>query len=133
MKRIALFGGSFNPPHPGHFDMAKYIYETLGVDEIWFLFSENWQKDASKYASAEDRMEMGRILARHYPAMPFVMSGIQDELGTHITCATRASLIRLTSRQQIRLIAYFVTSNWSAWRRRLSAFNPIRLFYIVYE
>ncbi len=85
MKNIALFGGSFNPPHPGHFEMAKYIYETLGVDEVWFLFSENWQKDALKYASAKDRMEMGRILARYYPDMPFVMSDIQDTLGTHIT------------------------------------------------
>jgi len=85
MKKIALFGGSFNPPHPGHFEMAKYIYKALGVDEVWFLFSENWQKDSANYASAEDRMEMSRILARHYPDIPFVMSGIQDELGTHIT------------------------------------------------
>lgn len=85
MKNIALFGGSFNPPHPGHFDMAKHIYEALAVDEVWFLFSENWQKEASQYASAQDRMEMGRILAQSYPDMPFVMSGIQDELNTHIT------------------------------------------------
>lgn len=84
-KKIALFGGSFNPPHPGHFEMAKHIYDSLGVDEIWFLFSKNWQKDVSKYAPIEHRMEMGRILALHYPEMPFVMSDIQEELGTHIT------------------------------------------------
>ena len=85
MKSIALFGGSFNPPHPGHFDMAQYIYETLEVDEVWFLFSKNWQKDSSKYVSTEHRMEMGRILGKHYPDMPFVMSNIEEELGTHIT------------------------------------------------
>ncbi len=85
MKKIALLGGSFNPPHTGHFEMAKYIYGALGADEVWFLFSNNWQKDAASYASTEDRMEMGRILAQHYPDMPFIMSDIQDELGTHIT------------------------------------------------
>lgn len=85
MKRVALFGGSFNPPHPGHFEMAKYIYQSLGVDEVWFLFSENWQKDPTKYESAKHRMAMGNILAQQYPNMPFVMSGIQNELGTHIT------------------------------------------------
>lgn len=85
MKRVALLGGSFNPPHPGHFEMAKYIYEALGVDEVWFLFSQNWQKDPAQYASTEDRIEMGRILAKDYTNMPFVMSGVQDELGTHIT------------------------------------------------
>ncbi len=57
MKKIALLGGSFNPPHEGHFEMAKYIQQALGVDEVWFLFSVNWQKDSSKYASIEHRME----------------------------------------------------------------------------
>jgi len=85
MKRVALFGGSFNPPHTGHFDMAKYIHETLKVDEIWFLFSENWQKANANYAPSKQRMEMGDILAKHYPNLPFVMSDIQDQLGTHIT------------------------------------------------
>ncbi len=85
MKKVALFGGSFNPPHPGHFEMAKYIYDSLGVDEVWFLFSQNWQKDPAQYASVEDRIEMANILAKHYPDMPFVMSDIQNELKTHIT------------------------------------------------
>lgn len=85
MKQIALLGGSFNPPHTGHFEMAQYIHDTLHVDEVWFLFSENWQKDTLSYASAEHRMAMGTILSKHYPDKPFVMSGIQDELGTHKT------------------------------------------------
>lgn len=86
MKKIALFGGSFNPPHEGHFEVAQHLKQTLDVDEVWFLFSVNWQKDASVYASLAHRMEMGRIMARHYPDMPFVMSDIEEDLGTHITC-----------------------------------------------
>ncbi len=85
MKTVALFGGSFNPPHLGHFEMARYIYETLGVDEVWLLFSTNWQKDSNQYASVEHRMAMGRILVEQYPDIPFVLSDIQDKLGTHIT------------------------------------------------
>lgn len=85
MKKVALFGGSFNPPHEGHFEMAKHIHQALGVDEVWFLFSVNWQKDAAKYAGIDHRMEMSRIMADHYPGLPFVMSDIEDELGTHIT------------------------------------------------
>lgn len=85
MKTVALFGGSFNPPHVGHFEMAKYIYETLGVDEVWFLFSLNWQKDAKDYEVTHHRMAMGEMLAKHYPEMPFVMSDIQDKLGTYMT------------------------------------------------
>lgn len=86
MKNIVLFGGSFNPPHPGHFDMAQYIYKTLGVDEVWFLFSLNWQKNTQAYESSHHRVRMGQILRdTHYPNLPFIMSDIQDKLGTHMT------------------------------------------------
>jgi nicotinate-nucleotide adenylyltransferase len=35
--RVALFGGSFNPPHVGHQLLALYVLETSGVDELWFV------------------------------------------------------------------------------------------------
>src|SRR5688572_19022030 len=36
-KTIALFGGSFNPPHVAHQLVALYILETQPVDELWFV------------------------------------------------------------------------------------------------
>jgi nicotinate-nucleotide adenylyltransferase len=85
MASIALFGGSFNPPHEGHFEMAKHILEELNVNKVRFLFSNNWQKDPKQYASTKHRMAMGKILAKNYPDLPFEMSDIQEKLGTHIT------------------------------------------------
>jgi len=35
--RIALFGGSFNPPHLGHVLAAVYAHAIGGVDEVWVL------------------------------------------------------------------------------------------------
>ncbi len=37
MARIALFGGSFNPPHVAHQIVALYVLETQHVDELWFV------------------------------------------------------------------------------------------------
>lgn len=37
MTRVALFGGSFNPPHVAHQLVALYILETQAVDELWFV------------------------------------------------------------------------------------------------
>lgn len=36
MRRIGLFGGSFNPPHVAHQLVGLYVLETL-VDEVWFV------------------------------------------------------------------------------------------------
>lgn len=37
MTRVALFGGSFNPPHVAHQLVALYVLETCDVDELWFV------------------------------------------------------------------------------------------------
>lgn len=35
--RVALFGGSFNPPHVGHQLLALYVLETAPIDELWLV------------------------------------------------------------------------------------------------
>jgi nicotinate-nucleotide adenylyltransferase len=32
-----LFGGTFDPPHVGHWLMAQLAYEQLSADQVWFL------------------------------------------------------------------------------------------------
>ena len=35
--RVALLGGSFNPPHVGHQLAAQYVYATREMDEVWLM------------------------------------------------------------------------------------------------
>src|SRR6185503_3252258 len=37
LKKIGLFGGSFNPIHMGHLNLACELKEKGGLDEIWFI------------------------------------------------------------------------------------------------
>jgi nicotinate-nucleotide adenylyltransferase len=78
-KTVALFGGSFNPPHEGHFGMASYIHNTLAVDETWMLFSQSVDKDPSVYAPLEHRMKMAAIMAKHYRE-PIVLSDLEAKI-----------------------------------------------------
>jgi len=37
MAEVALFGGSFDPPHVGHLLAAAYVLATEPIDELWFV------------------------------------------------------------------------------------------------
>ena len=39
MKRIGLFGGSFNPIHTGHISLARQLKELARLDEVWLMVS----------------------------------------------------------------------------------------------
>ena len=39
MKKIAIYGGSFNPIHNGHTALAEAVCQTGVVDEVWFMVS----------------------------------------------------------------------------------------------
>ena len=38
-KKVAVYGGSFNPIHNGHSSIARAICSTGVVDEVWFMVS----------------------------------------------------------------------------------------------
>lgn len=63
MMKIAIFGGSFNPPHRAHLRLAKEFCETIKPDKTLIIPTfEAPHKDASEYAGAEDRLNMCKLL-----------------------------------------------------------------------
>ena len=56
-RTIAIFGGSFNPPHVAHQMVALFVVETQAVDELWFV--PTWKHPfAKQLAGYDDRIAM---------------------------------------------------------------------------
>lgn len=77
MTRIALLGGSFNPPHLGHVGMAKYIVDQHLADEVWVLptASHPYSKALLPFA---DRMAMCELAFQGIPHV--IVTDIESKL-----------------------------------------------------
>ena len=65
MRRIGIFGGSFNPIHVGHALIANYIVESGAIDMLWLMVSpQNPLKENSGLASDYHRLRMTELVSR---------------------------------------------------------------------
>ena len=58
MKTVGLFGGTFDPVHHGHLDVARVVRQALFLDEIWFIPARLPPHRAAPAASAAHRFAM---------------------------------------------------------------------------
>ena len=65
MKKVAMIGGSFNPPHIGHSAICEWAKGDLGIDEVWVIpcykhpFSKNIETFEVRMKMCE--LAMGRL------------------------------------------------------------------------
>ena len=69
--KIGLLGGSFNPIHKAHIELALSALEQLPLKHVELLpAGQPWQKD-SLSVSAEHRLAMLKIAAEGHPKILF--------------------------------------------------------------
>ncbi|WP_252393543.1 nicotinate-nucleotide adenylyltransferase [Hydrogenibacillus sp. N12] len=78
MRRIGLFGGTFDPPHWGHLVAAERAADALGLEAVWFVPNRlPPHKDPRLHAPAEDRLAMVRLAIDGVPH--FAVSSVELE------------------------------------------------------
>ena len=70
MKKVGIFGGTFDPVHLGHLRAAEEFAEDLGLDHVIMIPSANPPHRAeSPSASPADRLEMIRLATTDNPRL----------------------------------------------------------------
>lgn len=69
MAKIGIMGGTFNPIHNGHLDIAGAAYEEYKLDKVHFMPNHiPAYKSKAEMVSAADRTEMVKLAIKPYPA-----------------------------------------------------------------
>lgn len=75
MKRIGVFGGTFNPVHNGHLHIARCFAVQFSLDSVIFIPSKRpTHKPSPDLASAADRLEMCALAVA---GTPFSVSDLE--------------------------------------------------------
>jgi len=89
-QRIGLFGGSFNPAHEGHRQVALYALKRLKLDWVWWLVSpQNPLKTTDETADYAERFAFTKKLAQH---SKFIVTDLEKQMGSRYTAETIAKL-----------------------------------------
>jgi nicotinate-nucleotide adenylyltransferase len=68
--RLGIFGGTFDPIHRGHLQVAEDVLQRYDLDQIWIIpCAQPPHKSAGALASAQDRLEMVRIALKDLRAL----------------------------------------------------------------
>ncbi|MCK9301325.1 MAG: nicotinate (nicotinamide) nucleotide adenylyltransferase [Bacteroidales bacterium] len=79
MKRIGIFGGTFDPIHYGHISVAEHALRQAGLDELWFVISpHNPLKKEEEIKEAGQRLQEARQALSEFPE--FIVSDIEFDL-----------------------------------------------------
>lgn len=70
-NRIGILGGTFNPVHLGHIEMAKQVHEQFGLNDIWIMPSgdPSSYKDGSEVISSMHRCNMVNLAIQPFSYM----------------------------------------------------------------
>ncbi|MBW2464430.1 MAG: nicotinate (nicotinamide) nucleotide adenylyltransferase [Deltaproteobacteria bacterium] len=128
MKAIAVYGGSFDPPHVAHVLCAAYVLSTAAVDEVLVVPTFSHALDKEPGAPFEHRFRMAELAMGELPRAR--VSRIEEELGGKSRTLTTLEALRArhpdaTFRLVIGADILAETHRWHRWDRVVELAPPI--------
>lgn len=130
MKKIAFFGGTFDPPHFGHENVAISLKEQAGIDQVLVCptsISPLKERETPR-ATAEQRLEMVRISFGSIPGFEV----IEEEISHPDVSYTIDTLVSLKKNYEGCEFFLFLGTDhisqlplWKEFEKIFSIANPL--------
>lgn len=128
MERIGLYGGSFDPIHYGHLNLALEILEKCRLTKIYFCPAAlSPHKLASIPASSEHRMAMLKLAIEEVPQFSILESELSRSGPSYTIDTVEELLTRKEDKEYYLIIGADAAIHFSRWHRasELTSLIPI--------
>lgn len=127
-KRVAIYGGSFDPPHLGHVLSVAWALSAAPLDEAWIIPTWNHAFDKEHGASFEDRLALCELGFRKFHDVRVL--DIERQLGgvsktLHTLEALRAEHPDALFRLLIGADVLPTTDRWHRWESVVELAPPL--------
>ena len=116
---LGVFGGTFDPIHCGHLELARELRETLGLSAIRFVPAGDPPHRSAPAASAAQRLAMVELAVANHPGLEVDAREI-ERTGRSFTVTTLEELRREDGRRALALVvgadAFLGLPTWHRWR-----------------
>lgn len=124
MRKVGIFGGTFDPIHHGHLRLALELKQQLRLDEMWLMPSHRPPHRAAPGVTSAMRVAMVRLAVAQCPALQID----ERELRRETASFTIDSLIELRHElgDDVSLIlalgmdAFIDLNTWHRWQELLA-------------
>ena len=116
MARIGLLGGSFDPIHRAHLELARSATEQLALDQVWLIPAGSpWQRGALAAPGAH-RERMVRLAAAGNPALRVLDLELRRDGPTYTIDTLRELCTANPGDEFVLLLGADQLENFSTWR-----------------
>lgn len=117
--RIGLLGGSFNPPHAGHYHIAKTALITYNLDFIWWVVTpQNPLKETKNMMPYDKRFRLVEDMLTPHPRM--MATHLESDLGSRYTYKTVQGIQKHFSKTEFLWICGMdnahIFHKWDRWK-----------------
>jgi nicotinate-nucleotide adenylyltransferase len=119
LRRIGLFGGTFDPPHVGHLVTAVNVRHALGLDVVILMVANvPWQKEGARpITPAGERYAMVEAAVRDVPGLVAGRTEI-DHGGASYTADTLAALaVEQPAAELYTIVGDDAAAGLASWER----------------
>ena len=127
-ETICILGGSFNPVHLGHLQMARSAQAQCMADQVWFLpAGKPWQKESNTLAPALERLHMVELAIQGVHSWRVERFEIEQNTPNYTVNTLEALSEKYPAYKFCFVIGADQLANLTSWKYWQSLFDYVRI------